>query len=728
MTLIGPILDDRTFDELRAELLQRIPAYAPEWTNHNASDPGIALLELFAFLGESLLYRFNQIPEATKVAFLRLLDVAPIPARPARVLAVAETERPGGVQVLAKSELKGGAVSFETDGELYVWPLDALGIGKVKVLAPPEADAQESARRQDATRRLGLAGAAAVQFYEAAILPAELTPDNQTVVDVDSTADRALWVPLLRRDTTDVDELAGRTVFIGVALDDSIEKGFDLGSLDDKAAARYRSTGLDAAPPAALWRLWNPPAKKQVTPADSPGTFTALEVTNDSTEGLTTSGVVAITLPKSLPKLLVPPTGLLGSPPPLDGPEASRVIAWLQLSRPQNENDVIGRVRWVGANAVLAIQARTAQPELLGVGTGEADQAVELQYPPVLPGTIELDVEEAGRWREWTEVDRFTGEHPTERVYAVDLAAGQVRFGPGGPQARVPQIGERIRVRSYRYGGGVAGNVPAGSVNKLVGIAGVKLTNPLPAWGGRDTEALGDTLDRIPAEVHRRDRAVTPDDFRELASQVTGVHRAETLPFLHPDNPTDNAAGVVSVVVFPDQDLRNPGAPLPDRSLLRRVARHLDQRRLVTTELYVLPPEYRRIAVAAGVVVRAGYQVDAVRRWVELILRQFLAPVPPYGPDGTGWPLGRIVRAAELEAVAVQVEGVDYLAGLQLATVDGDVLTKVPLVQLRRWQVPEVTEVTVVEGTPLDAGQDYQPLPPSTPAGTVQVPLPRVVC
>ncbi len=50
MPLIGPILDDRTFEQLRDELVKRIPVYAPEWTDHNTGDPGIALLELFAHL------------------------------------------------------------------------------------------------------------------------------------------------------------------------------------------------------------------------------------------------------------------------------------------------------------------------------------------------------------------------------------------------------------------------------------------------------------------------------------------------------------------------------------------------------------------------------------------------------------------------------------------------------------------------------------------------------
>ena len=50
MSLIGPILDDRSYDDLRRELIERIPVYAPEWTDHNESDPGITLVELLAYL------------------------------------------------------------------------------------------------------------------------------------------------------------------------------------------------------------------------------------------------------------------------------------------------------------------------------------------------------------------------------------------------------------------------------------------------------------------------------------------------------------------------------------------------------------------------------------------------------------------------------------------------------------------------------------------------------
>ncbi len=84
MPLPRPILDDRSYEQLRDELVRRIPVYTREWTDHNPSDPGITLLELFSYLGENLLYRFNQIPETTRLEFLRLLQIPLRPAQPSR--------------------------------------------------------------------------------------------------------------------------------------------------------------------------------------------------------------------------------------------------------------------------------------------------------------------------------------------------------------------------------------------------------------------------------------------------------------------------------------------------------------------------------------------------------------------------------------------------------------------------------------------------------------------
>ena len=719
MALISPILDNRTFEQLRDELVKRIPVYTPEWTDFNESEPGIALLELFAYLGEALLFRFNQIPDTTKLAFLHLLGVQPRPAQPASALLAARTDLAAGVQILKGAEARAGSVTFQTDNEVYVWPLDVVGVGKIPAATTDLTKAEHE-------RRDAAAAYAKVQdplFYETIQVPADpLAPDAQPL-DVGQTLDKSLWIALLRKDTTDVSQLADQILFLGVAFDEAVPTPFVLQDLTPADTPAYRASGLYDTPtsglgadlPPMLWRLWNGPS------ATDP--FTDLSVVGDTTRGMVTTGVVQLALPKTLPVFspLDTPTGDKDSPPPLtDEKQAANVIAWIQASRPDGSQDTIHKVGWVGINAVGVVQAQNATPELLGTGTGNSDQTLPLAHHPVLSGTVRLQVEEVDGWHDWSEVDDLLAVAADKRAFAVDYAVGEVSFGQ-----RLPQMGQRIRTLTYQYGGGVAGNVGPGSITAITSVSGVQVTNPLPAAGGSDTVSLTDALDQIPAEVHRHERAVIAEDFRDFAEQLPEVIRAETLPLLHPDAPAVNAAGVISVVVFPAVDVVHPNAPLPDLGLLRRVAAALDPRRLVTTELYVIPPTYRQIAVSAGVAVSSGYQVDAVRRWVELILRQYLAPVPPFGPNGRGWPMGRTVRRAELEAVAVQVEGVDYLEGLFLAEIIAGVPpVETELVNFQRWELPALAQITVVGATVGGSGAGRVPLPTGAQAVSPAAPLP----
>lgn len=121
MPLEAPNLDTRTFDDLFSEARLRIPRYTPDWTDFNESDPGITLVQLFAWLTELMLYQMNQIPARNYIKFLQLLGLELRPAQPA-VAHLTFTTRAGSqvdpiqprAQIGASPPPGGQALIFET--------------------------------------------------------------------------------------------------------------------------------------------------------------------------------------------------------------------------------------------------------------------------------------------------------------------------------------------------------------------------------------------------------------------------------------------------------------------------------------------------------------------------------------------------------------------------------------------------------------------------------------
>ena len=85
MALQAPNLDDRTFQDIVSEARSKIPLYCPKWTDYNLSDPGITLIEMFAWIADMLLYRLNRVPEKNYVKFMELIGIKLEPPKPATV-------------------------------------------------------------------------------------------------------------------------------------------------------------------------------------------------------------------------------------------------------------------------------------------------------------------------------------------------------------------------------------------------------------------------------------------------------------------------------------------------------------------------------------------------------------------------------------------------------------------------------------------------------------------
>jgi predicted phage baseplate assembly protein len=302
----------------------------------------------------------------------------------------------------------------------------------------------------------------------------------------------------------------------------------------------------------------------------------------------------------------------------------------------------------------------------------------------------------------------------------------------------------RIRLAFGRFGGGRAGNLPAGSLTELAarridGSAAPPLLvqQPLAADGGEDAETLALAERRIPAMLRHRDRAVTADDYRALAAEAPGIAlgRVEVLPRFKPQDRRFNVPGVVSVMGIPAAPLGPAPNPRPDRPFIERLHAHLAARVPLATELYVIGSDYIAVGLAVAVEVREGHARDRVLLDVRDALRRLLWPLAPGGFDGQGWTLGRPVRTRELEVEVSRVAGVDELRGLRLFQRQGDEWQALPEMSpdgaqqllLRPWQLPELLSVLAVEGEA--APTDLAALPnPFADAHAVAVPIVPEFC
>src|SRR4030095_498612 len=217
-----PNLGDQTYQQLVDATLARIPVHTPEWTNFNHSDPGVTLVELFAFLTENLLYRATQVPERNRRKFLSMLGIGLQPAASARGLITLTNERGPLVALTLNGDLevRAGRVPFRTELGLDVLPVEAVAYFKREATeSDPQLreyyDALYASFRQSAPP-------SNLKLYETVPLS---SIGDEGVAMGDGTVDNCLWIAVLVR-TADkpaedyVDavrrEIAGKTLSLGL--------------------------------------------------------------------------------------------------------------------------------------------------------------------------------------------------------------------------------------------------------------------------------------------------------------------------------------------------------------------------------------------------------------------------------------------------------------------------------------------------------------------------------
>lgn len=585
-------IDTLTFTDLVKIGLEDLPSASQgEWTLHGPVDPGITILELFAWQFEQRLYMADQLTEPIVRAVMRLLDLADFaPALAART--VLSVTAPGKAKALPAGTVFG--LSADPDGRQFaldetVWVLPVAGV--------------------QATGRL---------LRDGDELELELELDSDTAAAV-GTGELSLLV--------------------------------ELAAPPDVAPA-WRPEAAGVHPPAQLrWDAIGPD-----------GAQAPVEV-QDSTAAFRRSGLLRLAWPAVWDV-------------PGSGPRRLRATA---VSASYTEPVAILAVH---ANAVVARHRVEQSADLSAQLPGFLPLPGQLLNVPGTAGLLcdgDGDVvlsvtERSGARHDWRGVRTWVGSGTADRVFLVDRARGELRFGDGRSgrilrPAAVPDA--RLR---YFLGAGPSGNLGPFSTWAQAG-GGAVAVNPVTADDGSEPESLDAARQRVADALAVRDRTVTEEDTRELArtTRGLGLRRAHVSPGFHPAFPCDPVPGALSVTIVPHADrAAEPStwtaAPQPDAGALATTREQLEDARLLGQEIFVLTPVYRRVTVAVSI--SATAQAGDTRERILDALRTYLDPLTG-GSEHDGWPFGGPVRPSALAGIVQDTIGPEATVTRLAAALDG---------------------------------------------------------
>ncbi|MFB6816182.1 putative baseplate assembly protein [Streptomyces sp. NPDC056347] len=614
MALPSPNLDDRRFQQLVDEAKRYVQQRSPEWTDHNVSDPGVTLIETFAYMVDQLLYRLNRVPDKNYAAFLDLLGITLFPPTVARAevdfwLSAPQPETvrlPAGTEVATARGETEESVVFSTAGELAIVPSSLVRL----VTAPVSGD------QTDRTAPLG-AGKDIPCFQP------RPEPGDALLFGLPTAVPRCI---------------------VAVRLDSRVE-----------------GVGVDPRQPPLVWEAWDG------------ARWVVCQTGTDSTGGLNRPGEVIVFVPAGHTASVTAGVRAGWLRCRVTAPEPGQPFYSESPTIREAEVFTVGGTMDVEhAETVLDVPLGTSEGVAGQRFTVSRAPLLMDGEPPV------VQVSTAEGWEVWTAVEHFGTSAPDDRHVRIDAVSGEFAFPPEVREpdgtmrsyGAVPEKGAQLRVPRYRTGGGSAGNVARGAISVLRSsvpyVAGVE--NREAARGGVDGETVENAKTRAPNILRVQERAVTAGDYESVAREAApSLRRVRCLPAVAGE------AGAVRVLVVPDA-VPDRGGQLrfeqliPSDAVLAAVTERLDERRLVGTRLVVEPPAYQGVTVVARLVTTGG-DADRVRAEAVAALFRHIDPLRG-GADGAGWPFGRPVQYGEIFAVLQNVPGVALVEEVRMFPAD----------------------------------------------------------
>lgn len=615
MALPVPNLDDRRFQDLVDEAKRLVQQRCPEWTDHNVSDPGVTLIELFAWMTDQVVYRLNRVPDRNYVKFLELIGVTLFPPTAART-----------------------QVTFWLSGP------------QPQVVTVPTGT-QVATVRTDTSEAISFATTADLPIIPSALTRLGSMIDGKTLRDHNEVLEKGTGIYAFQ----EVPQ-PGDAVYVGLT------EAVPSNAVRLRFKATIEGVGVDPTNPPLVWEAWT---------GDD---WEPCELDSDSTGGLNRDGDIVLHVPKGHATSLIAKqrAGWIRGrvTDPVDGQPtysaAPRISGLTAIT-------VGGTV-----DAVNAVLVREEEVGIAEGVSGQRFPLKRGPMVPGDSAPV-LEVAGDDGWEEWTHVADFAASGPTDRHFTLDVGSGEVRLGPAvrladGTLRRygaVPAKDAHLRLREYRVGGGRKGNLAPRAIGILkasIPFVG-RVENRGPARGGVDGEDIENAKIRGPIRLRARGRAVTTEDYEQLAREAAPeVARVRAVAA------GDGAdAGAVRVLVVPsavaDQGRLRFEQLVPSPDTLQKITDRLEECRVIGTRAIIEPPVYRGITIVAKL--RARSRVNPERLQAEALqaLYDYFHPITG-GPDGTGWPFGRPVNVGEVYSVLQSLKGTEMVEDARLFGAD----------------------------------------------------------
>ena len=607
----------------------RLPSLAPEWTDHNAHDPGITLMELLAWTAEAQLYSLSRLRRDERASFAALLGIAPAGTQGATGLIWPDRLDPNS--------------PFATYTRSVVLPEDAV-INVMNAENPTFRPLRTLLWAPGRIERLETQGAKGVR--------------------TDHTAENGRGgLPFLP-----FGDRTGRRHVLAMTFECRDKAGL-FGINRQTAKGALWPIGVLAAPPlggvvepATTAQIdWSPLTATLVTDHDR----IDLRIAYDSTRGLLTTGTLLL----DLDDVVTSPTKFtieLRSPSGFPRPP---------------------RLLRIEPNVIPIRQGRTVSREL-HVANGMPDLNVSLDVPGLrfagVDEPITLEVAEPTGRNTWSRCDRLYEHGPEENVYELDARAGEVTFG-NGVNGRIPPAESQIYV-TYAVSDGEEGRVARNRKWRVSGFEGALGVNPDPITGGAASSGWMEERREARRRSQEDHALVSASDIAATAKALPLLEVARA--WVPEPDARDPRTGVVTLVAMRSRAAgAEPEQPPETAQWLEAIRRRLAPRMPLGSRLAVVAPRYVEFSIHSVIEAHSGMNPSTIQEEVEKVLTKRLALVD----SATGVTVRRPgvpVTPRDVAAWIRGTDGVKRVVQLHLQRADGRDIKKqvdVPRSGLPKW-------------------------------------------